>query len=59
MQLFLINSFYYFDFMKLQIVSFHYEKKLSKGSIKWRHNTHSNQISQKPKFSRGTKWLMS
>ena len=59
MQLFLIKHFYHFDFMKIQIVSFYQQKKLSQGSIKWQHNAHSNQISQKPKFSRGTKWLMS
>ena len=27
--------------------------------MKWQHNAHSNQISQKPKFSRGAKGLMS
>ena len=31
--------------------------KKNQRRIKWRHNAHSNQISQEPKSSRGTKWL--
>ena len=50
MQFFLIKSFYHFDFLELQIVSLLAKKKISQGSINWQHNTHSNQISQKPKF---------
>ena len=32
MQLFLIKSFYHFDFMKLQMVSFHYQQKKVNGA---------------------------
>ena len=44
--------------MKVEIVNFHWQKKLSKGNIKWQHNAHSNQVSQKSKFFRGKKWLI-
>ena len=54
MQFFLIKLFYHFDFMKLEIVNFLRKKKINQGSIKKAHNAHSNQISQKQNFSRGT-----
>ena len=36
--------------MKVEIVSFYWQKKLCQDSITWRHNAYSNQVSRKPSF---------
>ena len=44
--------------MNVETANFHWQKKIRKVNIKWRHNAHSNQISQKPKFPSGRKWFI-